>query len=717
MSRSSRVRPALPTAVAAACLLLLNAPGVLAQSAATLPTVTVTSPPEGVARTRIGGLPETPSWATPQQGQVFGQEALREAQITRLADLTKLDASVADAYNAGGYWDQLSVRGFTLNNAYNYRREGLPINAETRLALDNKQAVELFKGTSGIQAGVSAPGGLVNLLVKRPQERVREISVGVNDQGGWLTSADLGDRFGERREFGLRLNLARESLRSAVDKSDGDRRLVALATDWRLSADTLLEAEFEHSFHEQPSIPGFSLLGGRLPSLREIDRNVNLNAQPWTGPVGLQGNTGSVGWKQQWQGGWTSKVTYGEQHLQSTDRAAFPFGCSAENDYTGYCSNGTFDLYDFRSFGESRVTRALNAQLNGSVQTGFVRHDLGFGVLRSEHDTKLRQSAYNYAGEGHVSGRFDVPPAATPLDYANSNRRERSTELSVVDALSHQGPWRAWVGMRHTLLDRDTALTDGSASSSLSQTVNTFWGALALQLAEKTQAYVSWGQGFEAYAVPTSPLPDFENAGSTLPVRKSRQWEAGVKGQFQNERWSVNGFAIHRPVAAPVTGASGNPSFVYDGEAVHKGLEAQWQGEQGPWRYGASAMVIDTERRGSARPGVNGNEALNVPEQSLKLTLGWRLPLALPAWVQADVVHEGPRTIEDVNRTRLSSWTRTDVSARAVQKLAGQQITWRLGVTNLFDVEKWREGALFSDHVYLFPLAQRSVQASATIDF
>src|SRR5690606_20497082 len=160
----------------------------------------------------ISGFNSDPTWRVPVQAQRFDEVALKDARVQRLADLVGLDASTTDAYNTTGYWDSLSVRGFTLDNAYNYRREGLPISAETRLPLDNKSAVELFKGTSGIQAGVSAPGGLVNLLVKRPEGRIRHAALGLTGGSSVLAAVDVGDRFGSDQRFGLRVNAATERL-------------------------------------------------------------------------------------------------------------------------------------------------------------------------------------------------------------------------------------------------------------------------------------------------------------------------------------------------------------------------------------------------------------------------------------------------------------------------------------------------------------------------
>ncbi|HLL12387.1 MAG TPA: TonB-dependent receptor plug domain-containing protein, partial [Rubrivivax sp.] len=156
----------------------------------------------------VAGFGDTPLARTPLQAEVFGRAQLKDADISAMSGLTRLDASVADAYNAEGYWSNVAVRGYTLDNRFNYRRDGLPISAETAIALDNKEHVELFKGTSGIQAGTSAPGGLVNLIVKRPQGSQRSAVLAFKEHGSLLAAVDMGEQFGK---LGLRLNAAVEA--------------------------------------------------------------------------------------------------------------------------------------------------------------------------------------------------------------------------------------------------------------------------------------------------------------------------------------------------------------------------------------------------------------------------------------------------------------------------------------------------------------------------
>lgn len=721
---------ALSPLAVAACSLCLSL-GVQAQNtpddASTLPSVGVTAAAKRQAKASIAGLGDGPAWQQPVQAQTFSEEMLKDAQVTRLADLTKLDASVTDSYNSVGYWDYLSVRGFTLDNGYNYRREGLPVSAETRFPLENKASLEVLKGTSGLQSGVSAPGGLVNLLVKRPDGRVRSAGVSIDNAGEVRTQIDLGDRFGQQAEFGLRVNAAVAKLNTHFDNTEGHSRLLAAAGDWRLSKDTLIEAEIEHSYTSQPTLAGMSLLGTALPSARAYSRNLNLNNQPWSQPVEMAGTTGTVRWTQTLNSDWKSVVTYGEQHLRMNDRMAFPFGWTDYGDpadgnddayYYNFKDDGTFDLYDYRSENEKRLTRSLKGELIGSVTLAGMRHDLRLEWLRSLYSTDLKPQAYNYAGEMNLSQPYAPQPADPTMNDASPNRWERTTELALQDTIHLAQDWKAWIGLRHTRLNRYSVETDGDKDIRIEQSLNTPWAALGWTFAPKTQAYVSWGEGLETKAAPRLMEDALDNSGQVLPALKSRQIELGVKGQYAHEGvsalWGTNVFEIRRPQAETV----GN-TYQLDGDARHRGVEGFWQGRMGAWGLGGSAMFIDAERRGSQLGGVNGKNPVNVPEHAIKLSGSYTFGAPWVLALQADVVHEGPRWVDATNTLRLPSWTRLDLGVRAVQPLSDQRsVTWRLGVTNAFNKRAWREApSMFGGHTYLFQMRERTVTASAQIDF
>jgi iron complex outermembrane receptor protein len=145
------------------------------------------------------------------------------------------DASLGDAYNTTGYWDSLSIRGFVLDNRSNFRRDGRPISAETSIPLGNRARVEILKGLSGQQAGVSASGGLVNFVVKRPDANLRSASLSWRQGGSLGAGVDISQRFGEADAYGVRLNAAYEDLEPRMRTAQGHRHLLAAAGDWRLT--------------------------------------------------------------------------------------------------------------------------------------------------------------------------------------------------------------------------------------------------------------------------------------------------------------------------------------------------------------------------------------------------------------------------------------------------------------------------------------------------
>lgn len=700
-----------------------------------LPGITVKAPRIKESKAAIGGLPQddVPEWQMPQQAERFSEQAFKSAQVQRLGDLVKLDASTSASYNAAGYWDFLSVRGYVLDLTHNYRREGLPISGESSLPLDNKAGIEILKGTSGMQAGISSPGGLLNLLVKRPEGRIRTAEVAFTGHRSVLAAIDLSERFGADQAFGLRANVAHERLHTSVQHSRGQRHLLALAGDWRLSPGTLIEAEIEHSRRSQRSATGFSLLGTTVPLASSIHPNINLNNQPWVLPVEMRGTTGTLRVTQQLSEGWKLTGTYGQQRLQTDDRTAFPFGGLCNNDdgfinCDRFSPTGGFSVYDFRSENESRVMRAAEVRVDGgAIRIGDTTHKLAFGVLRTLAQVDVPTASFNQitTSTGNVSGNFAVAPA--PLyNSAQILRDERSTEFHVNDNIRINEAWQAWAGLRHTRLTRAQTPSDlSSATSRAQQDLITPWLALGYQFMAQHQAYVSWGEGVELpNAKFNTPAVTYVNNGAVLPATKSRQWELGVKGLIGNHsHWSLNYFRTTRPEASTVqTGTDGGGfplySYLLDGDSRHQGVEGRLRTRIRDYTLDVSAMVMDAERRGSAKDGVNGNAPVNVPDYTLKMSHGWRVATLPGLHLQADIVHEGARTVDAPNDIRIPAWTRVDLGMHFTHQAGkAQAITWRLGVSNLFDTRAWVESPTQFDHIYLFPMAERTVTASMQLSF
>jgi iron complex outermembrane receptor protein len=394
------------------------------------------------------------------------------------------------------------------------------------------------------------------------------------------------------------------------------------------------------------------------------------------------------------------------QRLASDDRIAFPFGCSAEGRFDRYCSDGSVDLYDFRSEGERRRTDALDLALEGQAAFGASRHHLAVGTLVTHHRADLPPQAFNFAGVGRVDGRIAVPAAPLPL-FDVASRNERSHELYWRDRVEFERGalenMSLWLGLRHTRLEREAR-----------QSFTTPWVAATWRAAPQATVYASWGQGVETEGVPALAL--YTNAARALPALKSRQVEAGVKVAHESIDASLALFSIARPMTGDLGTCDGDASCtrVIDGQARHRGAEGTLAWRDAAWRVQGSAMLLDARRRGAADAALNGLEPTNVPRRSLRLEAARRI--GGTAEVHAALAHEGPRAVVPDNSLRIGGWSRIDLGARLEHRWATTRVTWRAAIENLTDRRAWKESPFQFGHAYLFPLAPRSLRLSALVE-
>ena len=685
-------------------------------SAQTLPQVSVTGKATEAAP-GLSGFGDPPA-RLPLQALSLSAERLDDLGIGQLSGITKLDASVSDSYNAVGYWSQLKVRGFDLENRFNLRRDGLPISGETALSLANKAAVEVLKGSSGMQAGTSAPAGLVNLVVKRPlADDATTLALGFIERGTVQASLDHSQRFGAQREFGLRVNVEAARLDPTLRNSKGNAHTLAVATDWRIGPDTQVEAEVEFNRQAQPSQQGFSLLGNRLPDAKRIDPNLNLNNQPWSQPVVFDNTHASLRVQHKLGNDWRAQAALGIQRLRTDDRLAYAFGCSAaDGTYypSSFCPDGSYDLYDFRSENEHRDTTALDVSASGPVQLAGLRHDVTVGGLSSQFKSRFQRQAYNWAGTGNIDGSAVTAPQPELTDE-NTNRDERSNELYLRDRVALGAGTTAWLGLRHTRLRRESVRTNGSRPTDYSQSVTTPWVALSHAIASDWLIYASWGEGVESDVVPNRPR--YTNRGQALPALKSRQTEIGLKTGTQRVEGALTVFDIRRPAWRDVL----LPGFQecsdedscerrIDGYARHRGVEASADLKWSGGGLFASAMRLRARREGSDDASLNGLIPPNVPQTTLKAQLRQDLLPGLQA--QFGLRYEARRFATPDNSVPVPAWTVADAGLRYTQNVGNQSWIWRAAVDNLANRRAWRESPWQYEHSYLYLLAPRTFRMS-----
>jgi iron complex outermembrane recepter protein len=676
--------------------------------------ITITAEPP----IRISGFDGVPLQAVPISVSAIGNATLRDIGAQRVTDALRLDASVSDSYNLPAYWDKLSVRGFTLDNRYNYRREGMPISAETIIPMDNKERIELLKGTSGIQSGTSAPGGLVNYVVKRAPndsgKTIRDITLSYGPGDNRLVAADLGGRFGESTDFGYRFNVAHEDLNPSIRDTQGARDLVALAMDWRVDSRNRLEWEFERSHHQQIGVNFYSLLAGSNALPAAVDGTRNITRQPNSQPGVFDGLTGTLRLKHQLDNGWMWHTQYGMQQLRADDRLTYASSC-ATGPTDRFCANGDFQIHDYRSENERRNGEALQTDVRGQLVLGGLDHTFKLGLMRQRQTKRMPYAAADtLLGSTNVSNGGLTGLAGNTQYWPNTNNSDYNTEVSLNDRVQLTERTDLWLGLRHTQLKRQSIQTDGLGEVRDVRGVNTPWLALSQQLSDHHTVYVSYGQGLEAEAAPNQS--SYTNAGQPLPAMRSTQREVGFKSQLDHTHVQAAWFDITRPVTTDGLNCTNTPNSCtrqIDGQAHHQGLELSSQTKLTHWDVGGSAMWLNAQRENaSVQANSNGQSPVNVPKYILRGMVEYHYASFVGLRSGLRVSREGQRNVTENGDIKLPAWTTLDATTHYDTKVNSIASSWTLAINNLANKHHWRESPHQYGQYFLHPGAPRTVRAT-----
>lgn len=719
--------PAPMTPMAAALALLFAASAYAQTEAQRLERVTVTArsaPVLDVAHADVGGMGNTLG-QIPQSISVIGADLLTATATGSLSQAVKLDASLADSYNTTGYVESLSVRGFLLDQGNNFLRNGLPVSNFAPLALENKERLEVLKGVTGLQSGVSAPGGLVNYVTKTPQrEAFTTATVNADGNGGSKLHLDANTSLDA---LGVRVNIAAENLRSHFEQAHGTREFASVALALQAAPGTRLSADLEYHHKKQPSVPGLGLrdangdgVGDTLPVSNYA--RLNLNNQSWSQPFESTSGNVQFALDQQLSADWQARLALGVQRILINDRLAFPDGCSSASNYVypGLCANGDVDIYDYRSEGEERSTWAWDARLRGKADALGLSHRVSLGVAGRSLSTDLApKQAYNWVGTTNINVPIALPADPTANDL-NTNSRERATDVyaSLVSDLGKSV--QSFLGWRTSQLHRNSERSDGSRAIVIDQTVNTPWAGLSWSPQPGAMLYASWGQGAELEAVPNRPSK-FVNAGQVLPTLKSEQTEVGVKWQADARLLlSAAAFNIDKPYADDQPTASGIPLRVAGGKtARHRGWELSAVGQvDKQLSLQASVTLLDAKYSAALDPALVNQKVTNVPTVKASVFADYKFQAVPGLSINALLTHEDGKAVNADGSVTLPSAWQLDAGVRYRNRMLGKAVQWGLHVENLTDRSYWREAPTqYWGGVYLFPATPRTLRAAVTLDF
>lgn len=693
-----------------------------------LPTIIVTAqkPPITDSQTKVNlsGFTQQNLAEIPASISTITADLIADQHAKTLTDVVKNDAAVGEGYAPIGYYSNFIMRGFSLNAGSSYLLNGNLLRGEQNVALENKEQVEILKGISAIQSGMSTPGGVVNYVSKRPKD-ITSITAEVDSHGGYRLATDLGGWLGKDQQFGYRVNAAYEDIHPYVEHADGKRLFGSLALDWKISDRSKLEFDIESQRQQQRSVPGYQLLDGKtVPTGVEWDRL--LGYQSWSKPVTNQSLNASLKYIYQINDNWTTNLTASQSRVVVDDYSAFAWGCYSSVCQTSglgntFDQNGNYDIYDFRSPDDSYLTNQFKSSLNGQFNTGTWRHHLS---LELSHAYK-RHAQYVAINQLIGTGNIDNDPITyTPTEQTLGNHYKsldsQQTALNLLDQIDFNDAWSTLVGGK--LLHLNENAYDENANSIRDTSFNRFLPQFAVMYKpwEQTHLYVSYAKGLSdggqapwfAYGNPDKGIEG--NAYATLAPIHSTQYELGVKQQWQGLLFTAALFDLKQDHQY----TNADNYFLTEGEQHNFGLELGLQGKLTQnLDISSSLALIRSRLKDIEVDEYAGHQTQNVPKVRFASHLSYHVPQVEGLRLLAGMQYSSSKYANKSGTAQVSGYSVFDAGAAYHFRAYGYDNTLRFNVDNVFNTKYWRDvGSYFGDD-YLFLGTPRTAQLSWTMDF
>ncbi|MCA1323575.1 TonB-dependent receptor [Herbaspirillum sp. alder98] len=681
-----------------------------------LPAITVSSnadaaPPTfaggQVAKTSSLGLLGNKSFLDiPFSAVSFTSKLIQDQQATSVADiLTGLDPSVRAAIGSSNRYDAYTIRGFRVPNS-DVALNGLyGLLPNYRIGSDSVERIDLLRGPSALLNGIApggSVGGAVNIMTKRAgDEPLTEGTLEYSSKSRKGIHADLGRRFGDDNQFGVRINAAVRDGDTPYDNQSMRTNSLSIGADYK-SRHLRIEGDliYQDDWMRAPE-RGYNVAAGvRVPSVP----NANINVSQVYDFSDTQSTTGFGKVEYDLTDDVTAYATLGGNKFNFNKRES-PGGTITTN-------TGTVSTVSTAQFG-SYETYTGEVGLRAKLTTGAVRHEVSVSANRMHQAYRLGQTAYaTYLT--NIYNPVTLPQQTTPLaatTYGEGPASEVTLQsYALADTLSFaDGLVQLTAGLRRQNVESQTyAPTTAAITRRYDSSATTPMVGVVLRPTQTLSLYASY---IEALTQGPQPPANAINTADVFAPFKTKQVEMGAKLDYGTFGASASIFQISSPVGIT------NPTtriYSLDGEQRHRGLEVSGFGEVASGVRLLGGITFLNAKLTQTAGGINnGKRAVGVPDMQANLAGEWDVPQIAGLTSTARAVYTGQTYLDAANTQSVPSWTRFDLGARYVFKASKNPVTIRANVTNLFNRHHWEA----NPSGYLLVGSARALTLSASFNF
>lgn len=631
---------------------------------------------------RIGLLGDKDMLDTPFSATQYTAQLIEDQQAQNLGDVLVNDPSVRNTYSRGAGRDEFNIRGFTLFN-YDVSFNGLygisPRNASSLIGVER---VEVLRGPNALLNGMApagSVGGAINLVPKRADaESLNRVTLSYVDDGQFGTQFDIGRRFGENKEWGVRINALKRSGDTPVDHSSENLEAFTVGVDYqgdrvRLEADLGYQDRLTRARSGLLFPPESGTAIGRAPDAKTnfLPAWTYWKAKELSAMVRAEVDVAP---------GWTAFGAIGAMRYDFR---------SLQTSWLMQDSDGTIAGRPTR-LNEEIDTETAEAGLRSKFDTGPLHHEAVVSVSTLNSDQGTRRQ----------NGSFIFSNLYTPADIARPNitvapgipkiGETKLRSVALADTISSSDRRiQLTLGARHQQVETMSFdASSGDRTAHYDKSAVTPVAALVVKATDRWSFYGNYIEGLSQG--PTAP-EGAVNAGEVFPPAKAKQIELGTKYDFGRFATTFSVYQIERPSSFldPTT-----LRFSAGGEQRNRGAELLTQGEaaKGLRLLAGAAYTDGTLVR--TEGGLNdGRTAPATPKFQFNIAGEWDASFLPGLTFTARALSTSAQYVDMANTQRLPGWTRYDVGARYRFITGNVPVTIRAAVENLLDKNYWQSAA------------------------
>jgi iron complex outermembrane receptor protein len=218
----------------------------------------------------------------PQSISVVGRQQIEQQGAQTVAESLRYTAGVVAGSRPGNRFDDIFIRGFGgfgFTAGYVQFLDGLKMQRGVSYAIPSidpygLERVEVIKGPASVLYGQSNPGGLVNMVSKRPTEHpFHEIEFLAGNYSRLQAAFDIGGPLDPEGKFLYRVTGLGLNSSTSVDFTDEQRVFIAPALTWRPNNDTSITFLSHYQKDPKSFQPNYLPAQGLLPGTPGVPAN------------------------------------------------------------------------------------------------------------------------------------------------------------------------------------------------------------------------------------------------------------------------------------------------------------------------------------------------------------------------------------------------------------------------------------------------------------